>query len=69
MVKSMTDSCKYFIGEIEECDRVLSHAIEMVIFDDKKLKEYGILAKQRAACFTYELFEKNLCDIIEQDED
>lgn len=67
LIEEMSDSKDYNINNIEKCDIILSKAIEKIIFDEKTLKKYSKLSKKRASLYTYDLFEKNLINILNDD--
>lgn len=64
LVQEMTDSKNYDPALIEDCDRILAEAIQNIINDKEQMKKYGVLAKQRAAVFSYKMFENKLIDLI-----
>lgn len=67
LINEVTDSKNYDANNIEECDIVLSDAIKKVLFDDKILKKYSKLSKERASLYSYDLFENNLIKILNDD--
>lgn len=64
LVQAMTDSRSYDPTVIEECDRLLAEAIQIITNDRELLRKYGVLAKKRAAVFSYQEFEKKLLELI-----
>lgn len=64
LVQEMTDSRNYDSDYIEECDIILANSISKIIYDSDLLVKYGKKAKNRAELFTYERFEKQLLNII-----
>lgn len=64
LVQAMTDSRNYNPTIIEDCDRLLANAIQNIANNSDLMKKYGLLAKKRAAEFSYQKFEKKLIELI-----
>ncbi|MDR3541189.1 MAG: glycosyltransferase [Desulfosporosinus sp.] len=67
LIPPLTRTENYNPEVIEECDRKLAEAIDLLLNNEELAKKYAIKAKERASDYSYERCKQEIIKIIEQE--